>query len=95
MNAKMYNNLQALLYIKTGFDKHTAYADMRQTKMWLQNSFYIPDTARTVNGIHNTEVSTVLKEMSTVPMLLCINSTQIELKYSMHKTRIVIIQIHV
>ena len=64
----------------------TVYGDMGQNKTWLQKSFNVPNTAKTVYGIHNKEVSAVLKEMSTVLMLLCIKSTQIELKCSIHKT---------
>ena len=74
-----------IILYKTQAQGYTTYGDMVQKKMWLQNSFYVPASARTVNGVHNKEVSTVLKEMSTVT----------ELKYGIHKTRVVIIQIHV
>ena len=53
----------------------TVYGDMviwGQNKIWLQNSFNVRNNAKTVNGIHNKEVSTVLNEMSTVLILLCI-----------------------
>ena len=85
----MNNIIQTLHYIK-----HRP-SDMGQKKTWLHNSFYVPDTAKTVKGIHNKEDSTVLKEMSSVLILLCIKSTQLEPKYGFHKTRVVIIQIHV
>ena len=52
-------------------------------------------TATTVNDIYNKAVSTVLKEVSIVLMLPGIKSTHIELIRDVHKTRVVIIQMHV
>ena len=63
----------------------TVYDDMGQNKTWLQNSVDVPNTAKTVNGIHNKEVSTVLTEMPTGLILLCIKSTHIELECGTHK----------
>ena len=79
----MSNTIQTL-YKTQAYGMH--YGDMRQKKIWLQNSFYVPDTARIVNRIHNKEVATVLEEVSSVLVLFCMNSIQIELKCGIHKT---------
>ena len=75
MHTKMNNTRQSLHYIKKQAFTHTLYADMTQ-----KNRFYLTDTAKTVNGIHN-------KEVSTVRMLLCLKLTQIELKCSIQKSK--------
>ena len=86
MHVKMSNTIQPLRYIKHRPRECISYGDMCQRKIWLQNIFYGLDTATTVNGIHNKEVLMVLKEMSTILMLRCIKSTQIELKCGIHKS---------
>ena len=93
----MKNNLQSLRYIKhrpwdTLFNRQILGNRKRDYRTAMFRTLH----ARTVKGMHKREVSTGLKDMSTVLVLLCIKSTQIEMKYGVYKTRVVIyIQIHV
>ena len=73
MNAKMFISLPTSHYIKYRA-RHTLCMVIlvnRNREYW---------TSSAINSIHNKEVWTVLKEMSTVLVLLCIKASQIELK---------------
>ena len=85
MHVKMTNNLPLVHVIKDKpWDPIIMPILGNRNRDLIQNGFH--QMVSLDFSIHNKEVSTVLKEMSTVLVLLYIKSTQIELKYGIYKT---------